>query len=163
MKREGHPSVRQRLLANETIRRKIAFRAYQIFEERGRLHGYDKEDWQQAETEILSEWMAREESALQLEEGYPGSVTGVSVARPERKKETTRERQALSADKATATNKGGEKSSRAKTKVKVNPAQKPSPPDIRSNAEQKLEPRKKDNAGPKNRKKKSATEASSSL
>jgi HSP20 family molecular chaperone IbpA len=35
------------------IRESIAFRAYEFFEERGRQHGHDLEDWLLAESEIL--------------------------------------------------------------------------------------------------------------
>jgi hypothetical protein len=32
----------------------IRFRAYQLFEQRGRNHGFDKEDWLRAEVEITA-------------------------------------------------------------------------------------------------------------
>jgi hypothetical protein len=32
----------------------IRYRAYQLFEKRGRQHGYDFEDWVRAEAEVLS-------------------------------------------------------------------------------------------------------------
>jgi hypothetical protein len=163
MKREGHPSVRQRLLANELIRKRIAFRAYQIFEERGRLHGYDKEDWQRAETEILSEWIAREEGTLRAEASYPEAVTGIPGAQPTRRGGRAREREAISAITATTTNRRVKKSARAKTKLKAGPAQKTSSFDMKSIAEPKPELRKKDSTGPKNRKKKAAMEATSTL
>ena len=35
------------------IRQSIAVRAYQLFESRGRVDGYDLEDWLQAESEVL--------------------------------------------------------------------------------------------------------------
>jgi hypothetical protein len=161
MKREGHPTVRQRLLANELIRKRIAFRAYQIFEERGRLHGYDKEDWQQAETEILSEWIAREESTLRAEAGYPEAVTGIVGAQQARSGGRNREKQAIPAKTANAANGRIKKSARAKTKPKAVPAQKTSSPGMKAIAEPEPEPRKKDSTGPKNRKKKAAAEPSS--
>ena len=37
------------------LRGRIALRAYQLFETRGREHGRDWEDWFRAEKEILSE------------------------------------------------------------------------------------------------------------
>ena len=157
MKQEGHPSIRERLLANETIRNKIAFRAYQIFEERGRLHGYDKEDWQQAETEILSEWIAHEEGRLQAEEGHPVRKTRVAGTRPKRREGTSGERQAIRANTAVPTSKRGKEPSRANIK------QKAAPGEVKSTTEPKLEPQKKDPSGPKNRKKKAASEISSSL
>lgn len=32
----------------------IRFRAYQLFEQRGRYHGFDKEDWLRAEVEVTA-------------------------------------------------------------------------------------------------------------
>lgn len=32
----------------------IRYRAYQLFEQRGRAHGYDKEDWLRAESEVAT-------------------------------------------------------------------------------------------------------------
>lgn len=32
----------------------IRFRAYQLFEQRGRTHGFDIEDWLRAESEVVS-------------------------------------------------------------------------------------------------------------
>jgi hypothetical protein len=32
----------------------IRFRAYQLFEQRGRNHGHDKEDWLRAEVEVVT-------------------------------------------------------------------------------------------------------------
>ena len=163
MKREGHPKVRQRLLADEIIRKRIAFRAYQIFEERGRLHGYDKEDWQQAESEILSELIAKEESILRVESSDPETVAGITVARPKGKGRENRERQAIPVKTAKATDRGLKKSSRARTKLKVEPAQETSSPDVKASAEGESRPRKKDSTAPKRRKGKAATEASSSV
>lgn len=40
----------------------IRIRAYELFEQRGRLEGYHQEDWAQAETEILAKFK-REKSA----------------------------------------------------------------------------------------------------
>jgi len=37
----------------------IRYRAYEIFEQRGRQHGRDFEDWLCAETEVLSRFGAR--------------------------------------------------------------------------------------------------------
>ena len=36
---------------------RVALRAYQLFESRGRVHGRDWEDWFRAEQEVLSERM----------------------------------------------------------------------------------------------------------
>lgn len=40
----------------------IRFRAYELFVERGQLHGFDQEDWARAEAEILAKFQ-REKSA----------------------------------------------------------------------------------------------------
>lgn len=44
------------------ILEQIRFRAYELFVERGRLDGFDQEDWARAETEILAKFH-REKSA----------------------------------------------------------------------------------------------------
>ncbi|HUI93494.1 MAG TPA: DUF2934 domain-containing protein [Chitinivibrionales bacterium] len=41
-------------MADSIDRKKIEQRAYQIFEERGRTHGWDIDDWIRAEREIKS-------------------------------------------------------------------------------------------------------------
>ena len=46
--------LRKRLLSDESIRQKISFRAYEIFQRRGGAHGRPDDDWLQAENEILS-------------------------------------------------------------------------------------------------------------
>ena len=40
---------------NESLRKKIEVRAYQLFLKRGGVHGYAMEDWAKAEKEILAE------------------------------------------------------------------------------------------------------------
>jgi Protein of unknown function (DUF2934) len=42
--------------AEPMILEQIRFRAYELFEERGRLDGFDQEDWARAETEILAKF-----------------------------------------------------------------------------------------------------------
>jgi hypothetical protein len=37
------------------LHNRVALRAYQFFEDRGRIHGHDLDDWFRAEQEILSE------------------------------------------------------------------------------------------------------------
>lgn len=37
------------------LHRRIARKAYQLYEQRGRQHGHDREDWLEAERLILSE------------------------------------------------------------------------------------------------------------
>jgi hypothetical protein len=39
---------------NESLRKKIEERAYQLFLKRGGVHGYAMEDWARAEKEILT-------------------------------------------------------------------------------------------------------------
>ncbi len=40
---------------NESLRKRIESRAYQLFLKRGGAHGYHREDWARAEKEILAE------------------------------------------------------------------------------------------------------------
>jgi Protein of unknown function (DUF2934) len=54
--------VRARLLADEEIRGRIAFRAYEIYQRRGDGHGGALENWLQAEDEIVASLV---EQALQ--------------------------------------------------------------------------------------------------
>jgi Protein of unknown function (DUF2934) len=54
--------VRARLLANEAVRGRIAFRAYEIYQRRGDGHGGALNNWLQAEGEIVSSLV---EQALQ--------------------------------------------------------------------------------------------------
>jgi hypothetical protein len=42
------------LVNNEAINKLIAIRAYEIWENQGRPHGYDLLNWQEAKQEILS-------------------------------------------------------------------------------------------------------------
>jgi hypothetical protein len=60
MNREGIEGLRQCLLADEEVREMIAMRAYELFVNRGQVHGYDQQDWHQAENEILSKLIAGE-------------------------------------------------------------------------------------------------------
>ena len=161
MKREGEPGLRQRVLGDESIRSRIAIRAYQIFEERGRLHGYDKEDWRQAEDEILSEWIAREEGALQGNIDGPEAETRVAQTRPKQRGTRTHEKQDISVKSDTAALKRVKKTARAKNKVQSAPAQKPSSSEMKSVAEPKLESQRQDSAGPRNRKKGATAKTSS--
>jgi hypothetical protein len=47
---------------NQEIQEQIRVRAYELFVERGRREGHDREDWERAEAEILSKYQ-REKSA----------------------------------------------------------------------------------------------------
>jgi hypothetical protein len=40
-------------VAPEDLRKQITLRAYELYEYRGKLHGFDLDDWLQAEAEIL--------------------------------------------------------------------------------------------------------------
>jgi hypothetical protein len=42
--------------AEPMILEQIRFRAYELFEQRGRLDGFDQEDWSRAEAEILAKF-----------------------------------------------------------------------------------------------------------
>ncbi len=52
--------IRKRLLSDEAVREKIAYRAYEIFEHSGGTHGRQFDDWLQAENEILSPLIEQE-------------------------------------------------------------------------------------------------------
>lgn len=41
--------------SHEALQQRIRERAYQLFEQRGREHGQDVNDWLRAETEVLNE------------------------------------------------------------------------------------------------------------
>jgi HSP20 family protein len=59
----------------EEIQQQIAERAYELFEERGRDHGHDFEDWTQAEAELLAPVNIEEgetENALKITADVPG-------------------------------------------------------------------------------------------
>jgi hypothetical protein len=47
---------------NESLRKKIEERAYQLFLKRGGVHGYHVEDWARAEKEVLAEEAAQKPS-----------------------------------------------------------------------------------------------------
>ena len=38
------------------LQEKICRRAYELFEQRGRKHGHDLDDWLKAEAEIIRKW-----------------------------------------------------------------------------------------------------------
>jgi len=50
---ETDKRLRELLLRDETVREMISLRAYEIYKNRGETHGYDREDWLQAESEII--------------------------------------------------------------------------------------------------------------
>jgi hypothetical protein len=53
---EGNPKQSQPRATEPAILDQIRRRAYELFEERGRLEGFDQEDWVRAETEILAKF-----------------------------------------------------------------------------------------------------------
>jgi hypothetical protein len=48
-------TVRGQKLTAEELQNRIAGRAYQLYETRGRLDGYDVQDWLEAEHELLTQ------------------------------------------------------------------------------------------------------------
>ena len=61
----GNHSVPAQSSANSgssTVQEQIRRRAYELYEERGRLEGYEHEDWVRAESEVLAQY-DREKSA----------------------------------------------------------------------------------------------------
>ena len=47
---------------DDRIEEEIRIRAYELFEQRGRLEGYDRDDWTRAEAEVLARYR-RDKSA----------------------------------------------------------------------------------------------------
>ena len=64
--------VRARLLANEEIRGRIAFRAYEIYQRRGDLHGGALSNWLQAEDEVVSSLVEQEFQLSSVSTGRKG-------------------------------------------------------------------------------------------
>lgn len=42
-------------ISEEAVQERIAKRAYELFEQRDRQHGYDQEDWFQAENDVVTQ------------------------------------------------------------------------------------------------------------
>jgi sugar diacid utilization regulator len=55
-------SADHRLAADQRIQEEIRIRAYELFEQRGRLEGFHDEDWARAEAEVLAKYR-RDKSA----------------------------------------------------------------------------------------------------
>ena len=53
LRSERDDSLRELLLKDEFVHEMICTRAYEIYQQRGREDGQDREDWLQAEREIL--------------------------------------------------------------------------------------------------------------
>jgi hypothetical protein len=116
MNREGIESLRQCLLADEAVRKMIAMRAYQLFENRGQVHGFDQEDWHQAENEILSKLIAGElavaDTPVRVSITQKPTPPAPLTARRTRTRRTQAKKEVKAATKATA-----EKTTSLKTKA----------------------------------------------
>jgi hypothetical protein len=53
-----NPKVTQTTKPTRELQQQIRCRAYEIFEQRGREEGHDKDDWLQAESEIVHQGAA---------------------------------------------------------------------------------------------------------
>jgi hypothetical protein len=55
--RQGQTAVPEKSMASQTqqatLEEQVALRAYQLYEQRGRVDGFAEQDWLQAETEVL--------------------------------------------------------------------------------------------------------------
>ncbi len=52
---ESAPSPTRSILSGEVLHEEIAKKAYKLFENRGRIHGHDLDDWLEAE-----QWVTKE-------------------------------------------------------------------------------------------------------
>jgi hypothetical protein len=77
-KRESKISAQEPVDAG-TLHERIAQRAYELYEMRGREDGFDLQDWLQAEQEALSELGRFSESAIQAEEGRSQAETAAKT------------------------------------------------------------------------------------
>jgi len=64
--------IRARLLANEAVRERIAFRAYEIYQRRGDGHGGALNNWLQAEDEVVSSLVEQEFQLSSVSTGRKG-------------------------------------------------------------------------------------------
>ena len=62
----------QDLLRDEAVQREIARRAYRLFERRGRRPGDPRQDWADAEREVLQEIMGMDQNCLGRREPWQG-------------------------------------------------------------------------------------------
>src|ERR1051326_7909900 len=58
--------IRERLLRDESIRARIANRAFEIYASRGYIGGREFEDWLQAEGEILPDLIREEQQRMEM-------------------------------------------------------------------------------------------------
>ena len=67
---------------DSAVRSRIRRRAYQIYEQRGRIHGFDVQDWLNAEQEILGSLKSGDAMSLRPEEPNRSQQAGRSSTRP---------------------------------------------------------------------------------
>ncbi len=60
-KRETNERLLEQLLRDPMVRDMICRRAFEIYQDRGREHGHDREDWLRAENEILAGLIKKDE------------------------------------------------------------------------------------------------------
>jgi len=74
--------IRERLLRDESIRERVARRAYEIYANRGYQEGQEFEDWLQAEYEILPDLIRHEQQRLGMAQAAiePEVLVGEGVA-----------------------------------------------------------------------------------
>ena len=60
--KHAFPSADHKPTADQRIEEEIRIRAYELFEQRGRLEGFHDEDWARAEAEVLAKYR-RDKSA----------------------------------------------------------------------------------------------------
>jgi len=65
---------------NESLRKKIEQRAYELFLKRGGLHGYHVEDWAQAEKEIVAAEAGRKAAPIMAQQPKKTEPTAKPVA-----------------------------------------------------------------------------------
>jgi hypothetical protein len=53
---QGGNGVASQTQLGEGLQEQIRQRAYELYEERGRQHGFEQEDWSRAEAEILAKY-----------------------------------------------------------------------------------------------------------
>jgi hypothetical protein len=89
MKKESPQALREHLASSPEVRQIIARRAYEIYEQRGHAPGQDKEDWIQAENEVLSRLVAeRLQGARTSNNGSALPVPPSQRSKPAEKKRT---------------------------------------------------------------------------
>src|SRR5215467_3085997 len=85
---ENDDNLRELLLKDEFVHEMICTRAYEIYQQRGREDGHDREDWLQAEREILDGLIVQAAAAIheKIHAEYtvaPHQLTGLPAATSE--------------------------------------------------------------------------------